>query len=380
MVINIDLQSILGTPKTFLSGSIASGVTNLSVLNSYGMTANDYLLVGELGSEKTEVVQISNVPTPTTLTVTATKFPHPNNTLIQKIYFNQVKIEKSTDGGGVWNVVETLGINGDQSSVDYVASGAISNDYYRSRFYNSSALVYSEYTNTITAQGSIVDLAYDGVLMKLRESRDGLISFESFFDILADIDMTIANGIYFVNKAYFKFTYNIDLVNGTYDYVLPSYVTVVTKVEVKYTNSGDYIPSKKISPDYGAQNDEYFKEFPYHYIYQSSNDGLWHIVLKAVPDTNVSAGLKVSGVKQPTRATSATDSLNTPNPMSRLTTLKYGVLEEIYRNQKDNDRKADNYRDKFLSECEDILRMCSVMDESEEAYETSQEVQDIFNA
>lgn len=67
VAISNDLKTLYGRidyslmQKTTLTKEYASGSTGVIVLNSAGFSANDYVVIGDPGSDKAEIVQISTI-------------------------------------------------------------------------------------------------------------------------------------------------------------------------------------------------------------------------------------------------------------------------------------------------------------------------------
>src|SRR3990167_3895196 len=61
---------------------------------------NDYILLGPLGTEATEIIQISGISS-TTLTVGATVYDHPQDTTVVKIDYNKINFFHSSTTTGV---------------------------------------------------------------------------------------------------------------------------------------------------------------------------------------------------------------------------------------------------------------------------------------
>lgn len=77
---------------SFLNTNYLSGVDEVVLTNSLGFAADDYVLLGEWGSETSEIMQIDTVTAAThTLKFTAdTKFAHSESTKVYRIRYNQV--------------------------------------------------------------------------------------------------------------------------------------------------------------------------------------------------------------------------------------------------------------------------------------------------
>lgn len=80
---------------SYLTTNYVSGVTSLVVVNGASFANNDYVLLGEFGSETSEIRQVSNVST-NTLTVDTTLFSHAQDTKITILKYNQVRFYHTT--------------------------------------------------------------------------------------------------------------------------------------------------------------------------------------------------------------------------------------------------------------------------------------------
>src|SRR3990167_3671394 len=90
--------------STYLTAAAASAGTTLTVVdNSNFLTDNDYVLVGKIGSETAEIVQINGSGTVgTSITVDreggagGLRFAHAINTPIYRLDYNQYRLAHST--------------------------------------------------------------------------------------------------------------------------------------------------------------------------------------------------------------------------------------------------------------------------------------------
>src|ERR1035437_8134887 len=83
--------------RTFLDADCIAGATSLTA-NGINFATTQYIVIGQPGALKTEIVQISGSPTATSITVGATSFPHSRGDIIRFIPYNQITAEWSTDG------------------------------------------------------------------------------------------------------------------------------------------------------------------------------------------------------------------------------------------------------------------------------------------
>ena len=83
----------LGTGKTRLSADVAASATSSTVENNDNFAAADYVVFGNLGEEKTEIVLLTSVTAPSTLGhTTGPVFAHSARTPVQETKYNQIKI------------------------------------------------------------------------------------------------------------------------------------------------------------------------------------------------------------------------------------------------------------------------------------------------
>lgn len=83
---------------SYLQANYASGVSSLVVMNVDDFQAFDQILLGEFGSESSEIVQIDSIVTATrTLTLASpTRFPHPESTRVTILPYNRVLFYRGT--------------------------------------------------------------------------------------------------------------------------------------------------------------------------------------------------------------------------------------------------------------------------------------------
>lgn len=139
--------------KTFFDADEAAGQTALSA-NGTNFSANDYVILGNLGAEKSEIVRISGSPTSTTITsASATVFAHNRGDSITYTPYNQIVLERSTDSGANYTPLTAVDIQADNDFTIIQRPSDASTDYYRVRFYNSTSGFYSDYSDEIIGSG-----------------------------------------------------------------------------------------------------------------------------------------------------------------------------------------------------------------------------------
>ncbi len=216
--------------KTFIATDAASGVSSFTVDNGLKFAVNDYAVVGALGAEKSEIVRAhaSMAPTATVLTLSgATGFAHNRGERVVFIPYNQIKIQRSIDGGATYSDLVTIGIRADSTETFYAHTAGASTDYYRAKFYNSGTTLESQVSDGIIATGyadNSVGRVVRSALVSLGEEVDAVITKEFLYEALnegrTDVDTAIG-----VERWSFRtaFDYNAGtVIPGMYRLALPS--------------------------------------------------------------------------------------------------------------------------------------------------------------
>lgn len=152
MKIPIVNPSIYLAEKTYLSADYQSG-TSLSVKNSDKFSDNDIIILGEPGQERTESTDLTATPpNVTTLTVAALSFSHPKDTPVYKVGWDQVTVEKSTDGSS-YSVLATVDLNFEKTVTIYEDTTGATTDYYRVKLKNSATGNVSGYSDVQLGSG-----------------------------------------------------------------------------------------------------------------------------------------------------------------------------------------------------------------------------------
>jgi hypothetical protein len=158
MIIRVNSPDISGNEKTLLTSSAVAGATTLTVQNIEGFAVNNYLVLGTLGDEGTELVQVSSGTPPATSIITlasATTFNHAVNTPVTYIPFNQVALYSATSKTGTYNIVgSATALEVDQDYTEISDSTGGTTTWYKTRYYYSTApAVWSSYSGVIKGTG-----------------------------------------------------------------------------------------------------------------------------------------------------------------------------------------------------------------------------------
>lgn len=157
-VVTIDLPYVQGTEFTNLSVAVAAAGTSLTVLDNGTLAENDYLIIGTPGQERTEIVRITAAVTlGTALTTTAVVFPHPVDTPITLVRYNQVALFGSNEPSDLAptaiGTVVTLDV---ESGCNEIVATTTYN-YYYARYTNAQTAANSLYSFGVKTEGLAVN-------------------------------------------------------------------------------------------------------------------------------------------------------------------------------------------------------------------------------
>src|SRR3990167_1113507 len=168
---------------TFLSTDYASGVTTFTVEDGLKFAANEYLVVGNIGAEKTEIVKIASVAATSISLSAATNFAHDRGTRLISIPYNQAIPGRSTDSGVSYSDLSTIDLRLDSTETYLQRTSDASTDYYRVRFYNSTTALSSQNSDGLIATGYVANTAGELIrraLISMGEKIDGNVLTKEF--------------------------------------------------------------------------------------------------------------------------------------------------------------------------------------------------------
>lgn len=152
------LPNLQGNNTSFLDADVAVGATSLTANGSFFSTSQ-YIILGQPGQPKSEIVKISAV-TNTTFTVGACVFSHNRGDVITFIEYNQIEPKRSVDAGANFSTLTIIDINPQVAETYLQRTGDATTDVYEFRFYNSTTGLYSGYSDTATASGYADNTVY----------------------------------------------------------------------------------------------------------------------------------------------------------------------------------------------------------------------------
>lgn len=185
------LRLIQGKKRTFLTDDISAASGTLTVESGLDFAVGQYLLLGQFGDERSEVVRVhtATIPTATTITLNAnTSYRHEVGTPIFQIDYDQVEFSRATTEAGNKSVLATSSIAAD--SMDTIYDDTVnSTGFGFYRFKNSAATTYTEYSSAIPYAGWSRDAAqaiFDKALAQVSESVTPRLLYDDLYNYLND--------------------------------------------------------------------------------------------------------------------------------------------------------------------------------------------------
>lgn len=228
------LPNLQGNNSSFLEADVASGASTLTANGTF-FSANQYIILGQPGQEKTEILKINSVNNTTFVTTTNTVFSHNRGDIITFIEYNQIVPERSTTISGSYSALSTIDINPQVAETYLQRTGDATTDAYQFRFYNATSGLYSGYSDPTLASGyddNTVFAIKQRALSQLGEKVGDLITDNFLNDALnegrriVDMGTAIVDGIQQrVLRWSFRTKFNTDIgsiIPGTYSVSAPT--------------------------------------------------------------------------------------------------------------------------------------------------------------
>ena len=219
--------------STFLTTDIASASGTLTVQSISGFAVNQILLIGEIGSEKTEIIKThaSTAPSGNTITLASnTVYSHQKGVKVYIIPYDQYELSHATSDGGSKTLLNTtlgsgiIAINPEANETYYYDNEYSSGGYYV-RKKDSINSIFSEYSDYIPYTGYADNSVYSikhRALLQLGEKIGNLITDEflneSLWEARRDLDQEI-------KRWSFRTSFNTDIGDiseGAYSVAVPS--------------------------------------------------------------------------------------------------------------------------------------------------------------
>lgn len=214
---------------SYLSTNYAASVSSLVIVNSNGFADNDYVLLGEFGSETSEVVQATTVTASThTLTLgSATKFAHPETTKVTILPYNQARFYWTSTATYATGTPVTGYIDIQADDFFTKASDTThTTGFGWFVFYNSTTTAATVNSNAIPYgdfDANSVKKIFDSFFSLLNNNELRLVSNDDAFRWLNEGYAIAQNELNLINTEYtVAAEYALAVSSGTQEYALPS--------------------------------------------------------------------------------------------------------------------------------------------------------------
>lgn len=309
-----------GAKYSYLNSNCASGVSEVVVINSDGFAINNYVLLGELGSETSEIMKITGVTTAThTIFFAAetTKFAHPESTKITIIPYNQVKYYwTATTTFDSDNLLDTINVQADSLFTIHGDSGH-STGYGWFKFYNSANLKITAASNYIPYKDFAANTCkkiIEGFLGSLNQKDSKLISSTDVFRWLSEGYSIAQTELNLVNREYkAAISETQNTVSGTQEYDFPTNASEILGV---WDETNDLKVSECSLEDVDKYNSELISSTTKYYIRGNK------IGFTPVPTSVVE--YKISFIEKTVALTSLIDTIDLPDN-------NFYILEDFLR-------------------------------------------------
>lgn len=260
MRIRADLRSLTAEQEvSYLTDKVFAGALSVIVDNVNNFSTNDYVLLGQLGSENAELMQVSSVNSSTnTITFTAAvAYDHPQDSTLVDIGYNQIIFYHSNTTTSTLSQLAAAQTIQPDDTYDYYDDNTNTTGYGWFRFYNSTTSLSSDLSNPVpygawdeNSVKSMIESFYTQITNRERK----LIREEDVIRWMNEGYSIARNRLNLVNREYTVPTpQSLTIVAGTAEYDLP---TSYSKTRV--VTDSDGMPIAKISyddvPEYNSLN------------------------------------------------------------------------------------------------------------------------------
>lgn len=158
--------------KTYLHAEITASETDLSVESVDGFGIGDFIAIGIIGDEITQIRQISDINDLIITLSAGVSFPHPVNTVITRLKYDKRKFYRSSTENGIYSHLSAegspiaLAVDSTEGT-QFDDSTGTSTSWYKATYFNSATLEETPLTDAIAPQPG--ESAYYTTLYKIRD-------------------------------------------------------------------------------------------------------------------------------------------------------------------------------------------------------------------
>jgi len=152
------IYDVVGMEYTEVATAIAAAGTTLTVDSTEGFNADDYIIIGNLNEEGTEIVKITSVDSSTQLTIGAVTYAHAIDSPVRYTPYNQIKFYRSTSETGTYTNIatETMEVDNENGLTLYNDTEGTTSSWYKFTYYNSNAQVETAISDAEAVKGGYI--------------------------------------------------------------------------------------------------------------------------------------------------------------------------------------------------------------------------------
>lgn len=151
--ISVIRELVVGSEETTLKDDVAKAATSLGVKNNEKFSADQYVIIGKIGSETAEIRKIASTSTNETIVTDALVFDHAAGETITFIPYNQLRIYRADAIASVYTLLTTINLQVSGAGTSYNDTTGTSEKYYKFTYYNSTSTTASAYSDAIPGTG-----------------------------------------------------------------------------------------------------------------------------------------------------------------------------------------------------------------------------------
>jgi len=331
MLIRVNNNLTVNSPKTFFSVSKASGVGTINVKNINSFTANLAAQIGQTGEERSEIKVISSVSGTNIVLTANTTYEHPSDTPVYSIQYDQIVFEKSSSGtaGTATPIASgTVSITPDSIYTQFDDSTGATSDAYRTYFRNSVSALTSSESDWLTSTGfSFFSLARIRDRVKGKLYNSGFIKDDDQLnDWINEWLEEMNNAIVDVDKSYSLGTTNVSFGTSGMGTISATDFKQPKRMFITYDGVNRYKATKQdISETH--PNETYNQSHPY-YIW-------WGDDTLQIAPSDTAGTAEIVYYKRPSLLTNDADELPFAMRSHTKSFVNYALSEAYYADDKD---------------------------------------------
>ena len=336
-ITNQNEQSNLSTPS-------AVGDTSVIVQNAVGFSTNDYIILGTVGDETTEIAKIATISTNTLGLVAALKQPHSVDTTVANYPYNQFKVYSSTTQTGSYTLLNTIDILVDNPlGTQYNDTTGTSTTWYEVSFYNSTTAVESSKSDAWqpSLSGDLLNYTLramqDRVITLVDDKREEKVNRNELTTWINEAYQKAQNFLRRKDQKYaMKNSGALNFTAGTAEYTMPTDLYQLFRVDVAMNGATQYRHATymDLRDDDPLINNAYSDLDPFFYFIASS------IGFKPTPQSGT---YKLWYYPQPLTLVNDADTLDDPFKSYADIFVEYAI-SRFFTKEYDQVRRAEHFQ------------------------------------